>query len=291
MAIHYPMQTFGRFRLGMGITYALIREKFGFELGERYHLDLEHRIKTNMQIDRAVLSQARYLHEHYGDCCKRAEEFDPHYRLMSSLPNLGSVINTAFSVQGDQLYADYALNPRLVSKFYGSITELMLRCLAYFPRVDGWPLTDVFIGNCCVSMISPAQYEAINLPQDRRLMEYARGIGARFMMHQDSDANHHLESYAKLDYLHALDIGQDTDFENVFRLFPDVSVNCILFPAWLQAHCTEDVREELLRLMKQGKAFPSFSFTVLEIDSEFGNDRIFPFYEVFRQCVESAGDS
>ena len=34
---------------------------------------------------------------------------------MSSLQNLGSVVNTAFSIQGQQLFLDYAVAPDLVS--------------------------------------------------------------------------------------------------------------------------------------------------------------------------------
>jgi hypothetical protein len=161
----------------------------------------------------------------------------------------------------------------------------MLLCLDRFPKVDGWPLENIFVGNCTVAMISPRQYAAFNLPEDRRLMEYARSIQARFMMHQDSAANPHLEQYAKLDYLHALDLGQDTDFERLSRLIPNAEVNCILFPAWIASHAREEVRAELLRLMRAGKAFPAFSFTCLEVDTQLDGDRLFEFHETFRQCA------
>src|SRR5664279_2275040 len=96
-------------------------------------------------------------------------------------------------------------------------------------------------------------------------MEYARKIGARFTMHQDSSTNAHLENYAHLEYLHALDIGQDADFEKLARLFPKAEVNCILLPSWLESHSMDEIRGELLRLMDLGKRFPAFSFSLLEI--------------------------
>jgi hypothetical protein len=158
-------------------------------------------------------------------------------------------------------------------------------CLDYFSKVDGWPLRDVFIGNCTVAMISPAQYAAFNLAEDQRLMEYARSIGARFMMHQDSAANPHLEQYAKLDYLHAFDLGQDTDFERLARLAPNVEVNCILFPSWIASHGMDEIAAELKRLMRVGKAFATFSFTCLEIDTQIGGDLLLQFHDTFRQCA------
>ena len=54
MPLPYPMQAFGRYKLGLALTYKLIHDRFGFDLGERYHLDLDHRIRTTMEIDRAV---------------------------------------------------------------------------------------------------------------------------------------------------------------------------------------------------------------------------------------------
>jgi hypothetical protein len=357
----YPSQAFGRYRLGLGLTYKLIHDRFGFDLGERYHRDLDYRIKTTMEIDRAafdaygtiglgyeepfprvsiepfghrfmpamygcecsyaadadpwshprplsreeidalppwtpqrfeqsepvriILSQTEQLKKSYGRHRVADKEFNPHCRGMSSLQNLGSVINTAFSLQGQQLFLDYAANPETVGRLYGNITRLMLLCLDRFPKVDGWPLTDIFLGNCTVSMISPRQYAALNEAEDRRLMEYARSVGARFMIHQDSDVNPHLEDYARFEHASGFDFGQDTDFEKLSRLCPKVGVNCILFPSWVKSHPLPEIREELRRLMQLGKRFPAFSFTLLEVDTMLDGEQIFAFYETFRQCA------
>ena len=208
---------------------------------------------------------------------------------MSAVQNLGSVVNTGFSIQGQQLFLDYLDDPESVRKLYANITELMLLALDRFAAADGWPLADVFLGNCTVSMISPGQYAALNWPADRRVMDYARSIGARFMMHQDSAANPHLENYARFDYLHAFDLGQDTDFERLARLCPEASVNCILFPAWVGATAPDALCAELTRLMRQGGRFPAFSFSLYDVDTELGGERLFEFFEIFRQCALFAG--
>ena len=177
MPISYPLHSPGRYQLGLGFTYKLLHDRFGFDFGERYHRDLDYRIETTMEIDRAAFEgdgQLRpgrslpgshravrpSLHaRHVRLPCGFAEDADPlgagrwcsrkpqirrpwnswtparfeasragadwcfrrspakgtlrtlprgrrgsvqfpHYRAMSSLQNLGSVINTAFSVQG-----------------------------------------------------------------------------------------------------------------------------------------------------------------------------------------------
>jgi hypothetical protein len=356
----YPLRV-GQRRLGLGFAYKLLHDRFGFDFGERYHRDLDFRIETTMEIDRAVFesygqlgaghenptprvsiepfghrfmpamygcecgfaadadpwsrpramtkaeidalepwsperfersepvrlvhSQINRLKERYEDYRRPDEVFNPHYRAMSSLQNLGSVINTAFSVQGQQLLLDYLDDPDSVGRLYANITDLMLLGLDRFAEADGWPLANVFVGNCTVSMISPRQYAALNCAEDRRLMEYARSLGARFMMHQDSNANPHLENYARFDYLHAFDLGQDTDFEKLHRLCPNASVNCILFPAWVSATPMEEIRAELSRLITLGSGFPSFSFSLFDVDTDLGGNRLFEFFETFRQCV------
>jgi hypothetical protein len=360
MSLCYPMQKFGRFGLSLGLTYKLVHDRFGFDPGERYHRDLDHRIRTTMEIDRAVfdrfgeiglgfnepfprasiepfghrfmpamygcecryaedadpcgrprilskeeienlapwtlerlersepvrivLSQIRQLKEHYEPHRRPPAEFCPHYRAMSSLQNLGSVINTAFSVQGQRLLIDYADQPASVHKLYDNITQLMLLCLRYFPEVDGWPLSDVFLGNCTVSMISPRQYAEFDYPQDLRIMQLAKSVGARFMIHQDSAVNPHLANYARFDHLQAFDLGQDTDFEKLHELCPNAEVNCILFPAWVESSSADDIRSELLRLMQIGGRFPRFSFSLLEVDPALDGEPLIAFCRVFEEC-------
>jgi hypothetical protein len=364
MPIPYPTQRFGPFGLGLAFTYKLIHDRFGFDLGERYHRDLEYRIQTTMDIDRAifeaygriglgyerpfprasiepfghrfmpalygcqtgyapdaepwgqarrlnrdeilalepwtlprfesnpavriVLDQIEQLKQRYEPYRVPEKTFNPHYRAMSALQNLGSVINTAFSIQGEDLFLLYAIEPELVRRLYANITQALLVCLDDFPRLDGWPLRDLFVGNCTVAMISPAQYAALNEPEDRQLMHYARRIGARFMMHQDSNATAQLANYARLEAIQAFDLGQDTDFETLARLCPRAEVNCILFPSWLESHSASEVASELLRLMELGKRFAGFSFTMLEIDGRLEGDWLFSFHETFQACARRA---
>ena len=237
---------------------------------------------------RLVLEQAMWARMH----CDREEAerrlgYNPHTQPLTSLQNLGSVINTAVSVFGEDALILGMDDPGLLRAFYGRVTELMLLCLEYFPGVDGRRLHTVFVGDCAVAMISPAQYAACNLDFDRMLAGLARSISARFIVHQDSGATPHLANYAKLGYVQGIDFGQDTDWEEAARLFPGVEANCIIFPGWLRAHAREEVREELDRLMASGARFPRFSFSILEVDAELARGKIFEFHEVFQEAAKA----
>jgi hypothetical protein len=236
---------------------------------------------------RVVLEQARWAREH----CDRAEAerrlgFNPHAQPLTSLQNLGSVINTAVSVFGEDALLLGLDEPDLLRAFYRNVTDLMLLCLDRFPREDGRTLHTVFVGNCSVAMISPAQYLTANREHDLRLAEYARGIGARFLVHQDSGATPHLAGYRGLGKVDGIDFGQETDWEAAARAFPGAEANCILFPSWIRAHSREELREELRRLVRAGAAFPRFTFSLLELDAELAEGRIFELHEEMRRAAE-----
>jgi hypothetical protein len=234
-----------------------------------------------------VLGQARLVRERYGDAAAAlALDHNPHFQPLSSLQNLGSVINTAVSVFGAEALCLYADDPGLLKSFYRSVTQLMLIALRIFPSRDDRALREVFVGDCTVAMISPQDYACCNLSFDRELAEFARSIGASFLVHQDSDVTPHLANYARLGYVQGLDFGQDTDFVQAARLFPGASANCILFPAWLQATPTEGIAEELERLMRVGLGFRDFTFSIFEVDPALAGGKVFEFVDVFRKTAE-----
>jgi hypothetical protein len=235
---------------------------------------------------REVIAQYRTARKRYGDLAAFADRmgYNPHYRPLSCQQNLGSVINTAMSVFGQEALLLYVDDPELLRTLYRHVTDLMLLCLDFFSEEEGRRPQELFVGDCTVAMISPRNYEECNLAFDRELMEYARSIGARFLVHQDSDVTPHLVNYARLGYVQDLDFGQDTDFQKAAELFPGCGANCILFPSWIASTPAEAMREELRRIMKAAGGFSRFSFSVFEVDPALAKGRIFEFYDIFRQC-------
>jgi hypothetical protein len=238
---------------------------------------------------RQITSQAKTLRERYPDLSEYAGrmEYNPHSQPLSSLQNLGSVINSAVSIFGENVLLLYEDDPSALRSFYRNLTDLMLLCLDWFPRCDGRRLTHVFVGDCTVAMISPRQYEACNLSFDGKLSRYAASIGARFLVHQDSGATAHLRNYARLAPVHALDFGQDTDFTEASRLFPGASANCIIFPSWISSTPVEEITAELARIMRAGLSLRSFTFSIFEVDPALAAGKIFEFFDIFRRCAES----
>jgi hypothetical protein len=239
---------------------------------------------------REVIAQYRAACKRYGDLAAFANRmpYNPHYQPLSCQQNLGSVINTAVSVFGQEALLLYIDDPQALRTFYRQVTDLMLLCWGLFAEEEGRRPAELFVGDCTVAMISPRHYEECNLACDRELAEYARSIGARFLVHQDSDVTPHLANYARIGYVQDLDFGQDTDFRKAAELFPGCGANCILFPSWIASTPAEAMREELLRIMKAARGFSRFSFSIFEVDPALAEGRIFEFYDVFRRCCQAS---
>jgi len=100
-------------------------------------------------------------------------------------------------------------------------------------------------------------------------------------VHQDSGVTPHLENYSRLGRIDSFDVGIDTNFEELHRLFPKAETNCIIFPQWLLSADEEKVAVELERLMRIGARFSEFTFSMYEIDSALTRDQILRFVENF----------
>jgi hypothetical protein len=248
MPIVYPMRSFGQFRLGMGVTYKLLQDRFGFDFGQRYHRDLDYRIKTTMEVDQAVFNL-------YGD----------------------------FGLGFENPYPRVSIEP-----FGHRFMPAMFGCPCGF-AADGEPWSQPrVLSTEGIDALPPWTVDRFeNSEPVRMVLSQLRQLKAHYAAYRkpDREVNPHLENYARLDYVQAFDFGQDTDFEKLGRLCPRAKVNCILFPAWIASHSQKEIREELLRLMRAGKCFSTFSFTCLELDTKLDGEPILAFLETFARCA------
>ena len=210
---------------------------------------------------------------------------------MSSLQNLGSVINTAFSVQGDRLLMDYVNQPDLVPK-----------ALREHYAVDAALLAAVSAGR--------------RLAADGRL---------RGRLHRRDDlaaavCGDQCSQGPAADRLCPVDRGTDSWFTRI----PASLRTSRTMPGW--STCRLSIsgripifeRIEPVAARRQGElhfvplvdrvaraggsprgvaaadgrsaaAFQACTFTCLEIDTKLDGDLIFAFCETFRRCAEEVG--
>ena len=344
----YPQLAVGRFKLGLGFNNDYMNKTWGFDLGERFHKDPEYRVRTIMEIDRAV--HRDFGHIGIGDArpkprpsvepfghrvmpavmgcpCRFSPDSEPwalahmlsddevcalpewtsemveaaepmreiasqnrylqgKYGAVRNLRDLGSAVNTALSLMGEELLYKYRASPDIVIRLYRSITRLTVLCIECIERLDGSNHAEPLgLGNCTVTMISPEDYLRCNFETDLLFYRYCRQRGLRFFVHQDSGVTPHIQNYRRLGAIDAFDVGIDTDFEQLLDAFPGASTNCIIFPQWLLSTDEKDLSAELGRLMRIGARFKEFSFSMYEIDSALSRDRILSFVRLFGEAA------
>ena len=98
-------------------------------------------------------------------------------------------------------------------------------------------------------------------------------------------------NYASLGKVGGIDFGQDTDWDEAARIFPGAEANCIVFPAWVRSRSLPEMQEELSRLMAAGSRFPRFTFSLLELDQELAEGKVFEFHEAFQKAAGLACES
>lgn len=230
---------------------------------------------ANAEPNRLVMEQAKYLRSKYPDA------------NIATMQGIGSVINCGHSVLGSKLLEMYMTNPDLLRKFYHHMTDMTFTCMEYFSKYDNQPLGSAGLGNCSVAMIGPEQYMACNWEVDQRVMNWAKERNFPFSLHQDSDVNPHIDNYGKFGYVHHLDFGQDTDYERLYKYYPDATINVLLWPSWALAVDDDEMRADLMRWMRTGVKYKKGCyFSIYDVDQLMGRGRLFQFVDIFRQCAE-----
>jgi hypothetical protein len=102
----------------------------------------------------------------------------------------------------------------------------------HFAQVADLPITDVHVGECSCCMVSPALVEEFVVPITS---EIGRTLGP-LRLHSCGTSTHLLESFAKMDRLHALDLGGATSLRRAREIFgPDLPLSIAPLPPDLSA--------------------------------------------------------
>ena len=135
--------------------------------------------------------------------------------------NWQGVVNNAYRLRGEELFADMLEEPSRVHHVFECITQTMLsgiRRLYARQQASGVELTHVTISNCLVNLLSPRQYQEFVLPYDRKLAEAFSLIGIHNCAWK---ADPYVPHYATLPGVAYIDMGQSSDLSKARTLFPN----------------------------------------------------------------------
>ncbi len=196
---------------------------------------------------------------------------------------VGGIANTVIYLRGMKLFTDFYDNPEMVRKLYSIVTNAIVLANDYYQELDG-TIHGRILGNCSVSMLSPAIYREFNYHYDRVIMEKARTDRATFNIHQDSNVTPFIEVYKLFDYLHSFDVGGDTDIGKFRDGFPDVTLNIWVYNSFLYKSSIDEIYAEIKRMKKEGGPEDKLGFSFSDIDDHTSDEKINALYDAIFNC-------
>ena len=146
----------------------------------------------------------------------RKEEMIKRYGSASQCVDIASVVNHAFRILGQDIYADILDHPEEVRALFEVIIETMRSAYGLLDELFD-DMDPVPIGNCNVTMMGPALYEQSVLEYDARQNRFAadrHDVPPRMALHHcDVPVDRFVESYARLPGVASLQASFESDIK------------------------------------------------------------------------------
>jgi len=201
-----------------------------------------------------MISQIKYLNRKLGADRK---------------PGIGKngILNDAFSLRGDELFADLAEDNALGKRMMDMSLQFGLDLYDYNESI-GIKGGGICLANCTAELIGPSMYEDWQLDYDREYAGYARKHGGGFVLHHCGDSfDDFIEVYKKLPNPVLVDVAQTAGVRKMLDAFPDSQVNIGFLSSWLMAATAADVRAYTERLMEESRGdWQRLSVVVADLD-------------------------
>jgi len=185
--------------------------------------------------------------------------------------NWQGVLNNAFRIRGEEIFADLAQEPRRARHLFACIAATMtegMRRLYARQRRSGVAVRHCTVSNCLVNMVSPRIYAGLLFPFDQRLAETFGLIGIHNCAWK---ADAYLGDYARAKNVAYIDMGLDSNLARAKRLFPDARRALMYTPMDVAAKPLETIRADLERIAAE---YAACDVVFADIESGTSDERI-----------------
>jgi uroporphyrinogen-III decarboxylase len=136
--------------------------------------------------------------------------------------------------------------------------------------------TNLHLGDCSASMLSPAVYRDVVLPMNQKI---ASGFGA-VGYHSCGSSSHLLKGFAALPSLGNIQLGPGTDLREAVRLMPGVTMQPLIDPLLMRNGTQSQVREGIAEVLEATAHAPQTMLCAWSFDRETPIENVAAMYEV-----------
>lgn len=204
-----------------------------------------------------------------------AEVLKKRYGFCSGSICLGSPLNVAVNVFGEQFAMACALDPEAAQHVLRVIAETEFRIYREFSTTvapNDFPLTDIPFGygNCPAVMFSPTMYREVILPVDK----WVRSQVGSFGLHHCGVFDEYIEVYKELNPS-SLDIGGGSDYRAIRQAFPDISFSLIVNAPDVEGRTTSEIDHHIGSMVENASPVEHISLLwVAEVSAEIEDETV-----------------
>jgi hypothetical protein len=186
--------------------------------------------------------------EFFQRLMKQMDSIEAEWGAIDGELNYQGVLNTAFRLRGEQIFADMMTAPPRAHHVLDVVckTTIKFADAVHWRQARSGVVKDYLVtGNCVVNMVSEDHYREFVMPYDRRLSEHY----ANFGVHNCGwKVDAYAKAYSEIRELGYLDFGIQSDLPALKKLFPRTVLTVILNPDDVIGHTPADVLVTLEKL-------------------------------------------
>ncbi len=191
--------------------------------------------------------------------------------------NWQGVLNNAFRIRGQDVFADLIEDPPLVHHLFEVIARTMIegaRQVYARQRESGVTVRHFTVSNCVVNMVSPDAYREHLMPYDKMISDAFEHFG----IHNCAwNVDPYIADYAQIRTLGYVDMGLDSNLARCRRLCPDTRRALMYSPVELVTKPLKEIRDDLARVRRE---LSPCDIVMADIDHGTPDERVIAFAEM-----------
>jgi hypothetical protein len=239
----------------------------GLSAGEIERIDAQAAARHPI-VDR-LLEQYRVMAGLYGE---RADVFG----LKSGAMTIHTPYTTAHQLYGEALFMLMLEDPDGARVVLEKARAIIFAVHDRLSRELGAQPTQLHLGDCSASLLSPAVYRDVVLPTNIALAEGFSTVG----YHSCGPSSHLLKDFATLPALGNLQLGPGTDLREAVRLMPQVLMQPLIDPLLVLNGSDGDVAAGIAEVLDATAAAPETMLCAWSFDRETPLENVATMYEV-----------
>ncbi len=216
----------------------------------------------------AILDQYHELRRRYGDA---ADVFG----TKSGTLNIHAPCTSAHQLYGEDLFLLMLDDPTGARMIFDKVWSIYQAIFARVTSITGARLTRLYLGDCSVTMLSPAIYRDVVLPVNQALIATFPVAG----YHSCGPSTHLLPAFAHLPALDSIELGPGTNLRAAASHLPGVILRPLVDPLVLRYGNPDDVRAFIALLLRDTVAAPAVTLCAWSFDRDTPVENVAAMYD------------